>query len=765
MSVFKLLHSGQQTSSNVDPLVFGTTGKSASMLSYFTNIQVYDNTVTGEVTYHPLQAKHHCFINSNHGTMCRMKTAKYDYTKPTGYGGLTGHNPPGCSGNFKAIGNMCILLPVNAADTYAKAKTDCLNQGGTLYAPKDPLQNTIIAAKLKEWNVNELWVDVVKKDGLWKNGRKPADAFNTDWVDGEPLDVPGAECSFLHRLSGYQMKTDNCKASKQYLCTALVPNCPQGFEHFAPYKAGLSCFKVVTPGSTNFAVDDIYSYGDNDINIVNKECLDLRTSPASPTSLDDADALVQWKNRLYGYIFGVIGYQSNPAVTGQFITRHSDQLVNITDLAAYPGECGAAYTGLYYTGLCKQTFYYASFCEYTECSTVDGKFCEFPFKYKNRLYDTCITHDDKGENPGDYWCPTAVDFETRGSISGSEASCSDLCEKRSNCPIGFWPMYGEPTCYQDSAGRVKDMIETFDEGEEICRSQGARLMQIRSTEALNHLTLSRPSHFAATTAYVTDVPDTVVGIGMKYQQLDDDDEKILYYWDNTKVDEKLADKMIADHMHADFPSADPDTDCLAFKGDKLLNVPCEGFFNGTGDGSTAKGLAYMCEAKPLTALDSNQACIFPFKYQGITYSSCSIKPVPGFNPLGRAWCPTEVDGDQNVIRDKWILCNDERAIIYDGSGAGYTCPLPFIYDRVYYDDCTRLPHDGSPGFASYYWCPDQKYLLPNNEYNQSAPIGKCPDFLKPPGKRNLQQSLETMHNSFQIMDALTIMSQYQSLSV
>ena len=59
-----------------------------------------------------------------------------------------------------------------------------------------------------------------------------------------------------------------------------------------------------------------------------------------------------------------------------------------------------------------------SICEYTECGTESGKFCEFPFRYKGRLYDTCITMDDKGSQPGDAWCSTSVDPVTRNHIPG-----------------------------------------------------------------------------------------------------------------------------------------------------------------------------------------------------------------------------------------------------------------------------------------------------------------------------------------------------------
>ena len=38
-------------------------------------------------------------------------------------------------------------------------------------------------------------------------------------------------------------------------------------------------------------------------------------------------------------------------------------------------------------------------CQYTECPTKNALDCIFPFKYKGRLYDTCITLDS--DEP---WC-------------------------------------------------------------------------------------------------------------------------------------------------------------------------------------------------------------------------------------------------------------------------------------------------------------------------------------------------------------------------
>ena len=56
-------------------------------------------------------------------------------------------------------------------------------------------------------------------------------------------------------------------------------------------------------------------------------------------------------------------------------------------------------------------------------------------------------------------------------------------------------MYDEDTCYQDSESRKSDLVTSFDEAEEKCATQGARLFRIRSTESLRYLETSRADHF------------------------------------------------------------------------------------------------------------------------------------------------------------------------------------------------------------------------------------------------------------------------------
>jgi hypothetical protein len=98
---------------------------------------------------------------------------------------------------------------------------------------------------------------------------------------------------------------------------------------------------------------------------------------------------------------------------------------------------------------CRQPINYPHhvMCQYTECSTINGDTCRFPFRYKGRMYDTCITVDNKGSNPGDPWCSSLTD-QLKNHISGNEASCASNCARISDCPVGFIKMRPESTCYQ-----------------------------------------------------------------------------------------------------------------------------------------------------------------------------------------------------------------------------------------------------------------------------------------------------------------------------
>ena len=161
-------------------------------------------------------------------------------------------------------------------------------------------------------------------------------------------------------------------------------------------------------------------------------------------------------------------------------------------------------------------------CEYTECSTVVRSTCKFPFKYKGRLYDTCINIDSN-----DHWCSTATDAFFN-SLPGSKQTCKSACERLTNCPIGFLPMHPDNTCYQDSSSSTLDTVVSFDEAEAKCAEQGARLFKIRSTAALKHLEQARPDHFK-TKDFIKGHGESMVAIDLMYLTPENGTNPNLYY--------------------------------------------------------------------------------------------------------------------------------------------------------------------------------------------------------------------------------------------
>ena len=80
-------------------------------------------------------------------------------------------------------------------------------------------------------------------------------------------------------------------------------------------------------------------------------------------------------------------------------------------------------------------------------------------------------------------------------------------------------------------------------------------------------------------------------------------------------------------------------------------------------------------------------------------------------------------------------------------GSGSFCPLPFTFDRVMYDTCTRAKVDGTPNkVESFYWCPSPEYV--DKDKNNLFPghyagyYGKCHEFMRPPGKEEEKENEE-----------------------
>ena len=80
-------------------------------------------------------------------------------------------------------------------------------------------------------------------------------------------------------------------------------------------------------------------------------------------------------------------------------------------------------------------------CQYRECRTEKSdKMCAFPFRFKGRLYDTCVKLGK--EKP---WCSTLTDADN--NHMGAWEYCKEECSYN-DCPVGFYRNYRDLTCYR-----------------------------------------------------------------------------------------------------------------------------------------------------------------------------------------------------------------------------------------------------------------------------------------------------------------------------
>ena len=85
-----------------------------------------------------------------------------------------------------------------------------------------------------------------------------------------------------------------------------------------------------------------------------------------------------------------------------------------------------------------------------------------------------------------------------------------------------------------SSSRIQDSVQSYDEAENLCHDQGARLLQIRSNEMLLGLYEMRRQHFQGGQSYFYYHRESIVALGMKYGTLDG--ETTMYYSDMQPVD-------------------------------------------------------------------------------------------------------------------------------------------------------------------------------------------------------------------------------------
>ena len=357
-----------------------------------------------------------------------------------------------------------------------------------------------------------------------------------------------------------------------------------------------------------------------------------------------------------------------------------------------------------------------SLCQKTECLTENNKLCKFPFRFKGRLYDTCITLESE-----DPWCSLKTDLKQNHVESkGSRGKCAATCSIQ-NCPVGFLNING--TCFHLSARTYSDTVLDNRQAEEICTNLGSRLYEPRDFNSFERLksnlgSFLQPLDKSFFERYKS--TDSYLAIGAKTKLLTP--QLVVEYNGGSRaymIEKKIIEQGAIQSFTGFDITSNAETGCIHLDANGALNVEFCSEYIGTG----SRLLGYICEAKEQTTIegaDPDKACHFPFKLIGdsLWKNSCMFNETDG-----TSICATEVDEAGLMIPDKWGTCTDEREIPYRGMGSGEKCAIPYLYDRIWYDSCKLEPEQEL-------WCPTK--LNPTRLFDASTDeIGYCTEFMRP----------------------------------
>ena len=607
---------------------------------------------------------------------------------------------------------------------------------------------------------NSFWI------GKWDDIKDDAYSVQVAWTpDGQ---TAAGDCVVASKDHDYNWTRTDCSSDAAYFCEAREPKCPPQYIWIP--NAGLdSCYKLLP----NVGYEQNGKM-EQSISTVNKACMSEGTSLAAPDSDIKLGALATWlafsdrmlhgdwqdkgaSPRLFlGYRFFKQSITKNGICSdcawddyyySPWVKQYADADVPTMISGVSPSEDKSCYfiqrnpTSPYVTidsiecyksETYDEDTFLGAVCEYRECKISLTETCIFPFKFAGRTYDKCTTAGF-GEEARPAWCSLQVD-EAGVHVEGSEGLCPAECPV-SDCPLGFWSHLG--TCIQESASTPADAPQTVADSETICLEQGARLYQPRSTRSLRGLTMKTPQFFSAGNTAVDGILDWAdpmhTAIGMT-----SDDAFKLFYKDGSAVPHGLTKDPLGLRWSSGngFPSG-AGTCVNWYVKDEIANMACDGYST-----DSAAYLAYVCEARPMTTVDTFKHCHFPFKESadGPLRHSCLYSVNDKGKPYG--WCATKVDADGVMVDGEIGICDDERNTVYSGPGINYknaiccydysilsmadadnTCKLPFFHDGIWYENCTLSPQ-------SQYWCPTKIHAA-SREQDGANSWGYCPDHLVP----------------------------------
>lgn len=169
-----------------------------------------------------------------------------------------------------------------------------------------------------------------------------------------------------------------------------------------------------------------------------------------------------------------------------------------------------------------------------------------------------------------------------------------------------------------SPSHPKMAVSTFSQASEICSKDGSRLWQPRSLKAFENIIELEANIFYSTPQFPWATGQSLTAIGLEIRF--ENGNAVPYYPDGTRMPENLLD---LSWFTVNWDDSDENKKCVAFRGGDLVNVECDGYFDGSDD--TLPHLGFICEARLLQTLaeEDPESCHLPFVHNGQRFDSCA----------------------------------------------------------------------------------------------------------------------------------------------
>merc|ERR1712072_112645 len=134
-----------------------------------------------------------------------------------------------------------------------------------------------------------------------------------------------------------------------------------------------------------------------------------------------------------------------------------------------------------------------------------------------------------------------------------------------------------------------------------------------------------------------------------------------------------------------------------------------------------------CSVKTVSGKGKTGTCVFPFKYNSKTYTSCA--DVSSSKYFGHGWCAF----DKTYKSGRWGICAPScpghpssscKSQSVGGKGKTGTCVFPFKYNSKTYSSCADVPNKSYFGHG---WCAFDK-TYSSGRWGLCTPT--CPGYAK-----------------------------------